>query len=155
MHLSLRPLCFISVVFFFQTLLFPYPHPLLSSTSQVSSLGFSFFITQSLSILWVFLPILNRQSCNYSSSSRHPPIPLRPSWTIQFLSCWQQGWCLILLILPVSLKSPAFHFSPSHHLSFIRPSIHPSSATFLLTSTTSPLFQGFQIFHFSPWLKAG
>lgn len=50
------------------------PLPLSSSASQVSSLGFSFFITGSL--LGVSAPIRLSQSCNYSSSSHHDSLPL-------------------------------------------------------------------------------
>lgn len=54
-----------------QTLL---ARPLPLSSSQVSSLGFSFFITGSL--LGVSAPIRLSQSCNYSSSSHHDSLPL-------------------------------------------------------------------------------
>lgn len=48
--------------------------PLPLSSSQVSSLGFSFFISGSL--LGASVPIRVSQSCNYSSSSRDDSLPL-------------------------------------------------------------------------------
>lgn len=54
-----------------QTLL---ARPLPLSSSQVSSLGFSFFISGSL--LGASVPIRVSQSCNYSSSSRDDSLPL-------------------------------------------------------------------------------
>lgn len=116
----------------------------------MSSLAFSFFITESLSALRLFIPILNSQSCNYTPSSRYHPTPLCPSSYHCVVLLLTPAWCLIL-----SSSLPIFFFFlqtsltslllPSHctNLSFIHPSnhpsMHPSSAT-SLTSTVSPLF---------------
>lgn len=119
----------------------------------MSSLAFSFFITESLSILWVFPPILNSQSCNYSSSSRYRSIPLCPSRTHSVPWLLTAAWCLILLILPLFFNSSAFHFSPSTICHSSVPSVHPSCATFL-TLYYVCLVSGFQILRFTPWSKA-
>lgn len=76
------------------------PLPLSSSASQVSSLGFSFFITGSL--LGVSLPIRVSQSCNYSSSSHDDPLPLRYHLPRLTVAC-----CFICLTL-LSRRRPSF-----------------------------------------------
>ena len=119
------------------------------------SLAFSFFITQPVSLLWVSLPFLNSQSCNYSSSSCYRSIPLCPSSICLASLAVDSGlmshpfWSYLSLLEQPSLSLPR----PPPFV--IRSSIHSSVMCHLPpTSTASPLFRGFQIFHFSPWLKA-
>lgn len=91
-----------------QTLLLVHPLPLSSSGSQVSSLGFSFFITGSL--LGVSVPIRVSQSCNYSSSSHDDSLPLHHHLPRLTVAC-----CFICFTLlsqrPPSFVSPAVYLS--------------------------------------------